>query len=325
MQLQEEGDGVNFTRLQTFVAVVDAGTISQAGKLLGMSQPAVSQHIKTLESEFGVQLFHRTPDGVQLTREGAIVYDHTRKILDEYAGLLAEIRSAEGGSSGRLRIGACSIPGAYLLPEIIFRFRNANPNAEVIMHAGDSRSILEWVSDGRVDVGAVDLVDKDDGLVYVPFYREPLLLIGPRHHPRTQGAVVEPEDLLRVPFVSRPASSGTRRAVEEGLRGWGLQYDRLQVVTELGSAEEVVAAVERGMGVSLVSLHVAMPAIELKRICTIPVAAKPIVRDFLLVMRPCATSSPIVSAFCRLCESPAGRWAAAVPAEEADGLGEAPA
>lgn len=308
---------MNFTRLQTFVAVVDAGSISQAGKLLGMSQPAVSQHIKTLESEFGVQLFRRTPDGVEITSIGAIAYDHVRKILDEYAGLLADIQTTQAHRTGRLRIGACSVPGAYILPEIIFRFRNANPEVEIIMHAGSSESILEWVRNGRIDVGAVDLRAEDDQfLVYTPFYRDPLVLITPTSHPWSGATQVLPSDLTSQPFISRQEDSGTRRTIEAGMQQWQLGYDQLNVVTELDSTEAVIREVEQGRGVSLVSRHAALPALEMGRIRTVAIAAEPAIRQFLLVMRRCTAASPLVNAFKAMCGYPAGEPSAAATLDD---------
>lgn len=291
---------MNLNRLHTFIAVVEAGSISRAGKLLGISQPGVSQHIKHLEDEFGVQLLERTATGVVLTREGSLVYEHARTIVKEWQALQRSVRPQHTAAAGQLRIGASSIPSTYFLPEFIYRFRNTYTQVNVTMEVGESRGIIEHVKEQVIDIGAVGSARHDeDTLLYRPFAYDQLVLIAACGHPWTQSEAIGPRDILGERFVARQPGSGTRDTIEAGLGRWGFTYACLRVVAELGSTEAVIGAVEAGIGVSLVSRFAALPALALRRICTVEIDGEPLTRELYLVTRR-DDANPLTQAFCEI-------------------------
>lgn len=291
---------MNLSRLHTFIAVVEAGSISLAAKLLGMSQPGVSQHIKHLEDEFGVKLLERTSAGVVLTREGSLAYEQAQVIVEAWRSLEQSIRPTQTEATGQLRIGASSIPSTHFLPEFIYRFRNAYAQVNVAMQVGESRGIIELVQQHGLDIGAVGSARQyEDTLLYQPFAYDQLVLIAQCGHPWTHVQAITPREILSERFVSRQVGSGTRYTMEAGLGRWGFTYGCLRVVAELGSTEAVISAVAAGLGVSLVSRFAATPALTLGRICTVEIDATPLARELYLVTRRDDTN-PLTKAFCEI-------------------------
>lgn len=195
---------MNLNRLHTFIAVVEAGSISRAAKLLGLSQPGVSQHIKHLEDQFGVKLLERAAAGVALTQEGSLVYKHAQVIVGAWRNLQQSLRPQQSSAIGQLRIGASSVPSTYLLPEFICHFRNTYTQVNVVMKVGESRSIVELVHKRALDIGAVgSSCHHDDALLYQPFAYDQLVLIAACNHPWSQAKTIAPRELLNERFVSR--------------------------------------------------------------------------------------------------------------------------
>lgn len=290
---------MNLNRLRAFVTVAQTGSFSQAAKLLGISQPGVSQQVKGLEADLGTPLLERTSEGVRLTPAGVVVQPRAEGIVREWDLLQAALRARTPTRAGRLRVGASTVPGTYYLPEIISRFRDRHPHVEIHMEIGSSTEIAEGVAAGRFDVGAVGTSRTDnDQLVFRPLVVDFLTLIASCRHPWVASGPIAPSELANAGFVSRQPGSGTRRTIEAGLPAWGITYDTLQVVAELGSTEAIIGAVEAGLGVSLVSRVAVQPAIRLGRICSVEVDAKPLSRHLFLVHRAGGQGAELVTAFC---------------------------
>lgn len=315
---------MNLNRLRALIAVVEAGGFSSAARVLGMSQPGVSQQIKALEQELNAQLLERGGDGTRLTRSGALVYERAKRIVGEWRQLQEALSTAEGGLGGRLTLGASTIPSTYLLPEIICRFRKAHPGVEIRMEVGSSEAVASWVAQRQVDAGFTGMARPGDAhLQFQPFSADRLLVIAPCGHPLASKRRIQAEELRGVPFVSRRAGSGTRAAFEKALANLNVRYDELQVVAELGSTEAVIGAVEAGLGVAVVSSWAVRPALALRRVCACELEGPPIQRNLWLCVRKDRAEERLIAAFASLAlegsgpqpsppdvqaGAPAGRW-----------------
>ena len=156
-------------RLRYFVAVAEELHFRRAAERLHLAQPALSQQVRKLEVELGVDLFHRTKRGVALTSAGAVFLDEARRLLRHADEAARTARNARTGAAGRLRVGhvADAIPAA--LPRAIAAFAAHNPGIEIVPEAMQARRAVEDVRVGRLDLAIVGLPTQAEGLTVTPF------------------------------------------------------------------------------------------------------------------------------------------------------------
>lgn len=129
--------------LDVFIAVAEEHSFSAAAKKLSLSQPTVSFHIDSMERKFGCPLFVRTRRGAELTVYGRTLYDNTRNVQELLARTERKIRDLRQGVSGKITIGAGTIPGEYILPSLLALFLQQHPGVSVNLISADSQSIYQ--------------------------------------------------------------------------------------------------------------------------------------------------------------------------------------
>ena len=144
------------TRLKVFRSVATLLSFTKAANELFISQPAISKHIQELEKEYGVQLFDRIGNRIQLTRAGQLMLDHACKIIDAYQNLDFDMKKLTEKSGGELRIGASTTISQYVLPELIAEFRKLYPDIRLTLLSGNSHEIEDALAAGRIDLGMVE-------------------------------------------------------------------------------------------------------------------------------------------------------------------------
>ncbi|MBU4489145.1 MAG: LysR family transcriptional regulator [Actinobacteria bacterium] len=275
--------GLDISLLETFRLVADLGSFSEAARWLGLSQPAVSFQIKSLERELAAPLIDRSGGKVVLTPAGRTAYRHARKLLSCRDEMLADIPRATGDVAGHLLIGAGTIPGEYLLPPVIREFRTEYPRVTVSLDISNSREIVEKLKRENIEIGFVGSPPEDPRLSERAFSEDRLVLITPPHHPLTSEGEATLQAIASEPFVNRRAGSGTRENVESALLARGIDPDELDVVAEMGSTRAVISAVISGMGVSIVSSRAAEHPAESGLIAMRPIDGAGLTREFFAV------------------------------------------
>lgn len=124
---------MNIQSLKSFIAIAETKSMSRAAELLFVTQPALSQQIKQLETHFSVQLLERTNRGIKLTEAGKILYEHARQIVALYQTLEKEMEGFRASITGSLTVGASSIVGGYAVPCSIFIFKEKYPESHITL------------------------------------------------------------------------------------------------------------------------------------------------------------------------------------------------
>src|SRR3989442_355655 len=173
---------VDLRRLEVFAKVAELGSFSRAADALSLTQPTVSEHVRTLEDEIGVQLLDRLGRGATPTHAGRILLDYARRML----ALQREARQAldqfQGRMSGELVVGGSTIPGEYVLPALIGRFKGKYPDISICLLIGSSRQVTEWVEAGRGVVRVVGVPPGPKALVARGLMADELAVIVPARH-----------------------------------------------------------------------------------------------------------------------------------------------
>lgn len=234
--------------------VEQRGSISKAAHDLHLSQPAVTKHIQKLEECYGKVLIDRSVREAVLTEEGRLLYRYALKVLQLMDEAEAALSKMSKTTQGSLRIGASSIPGQYILPLVLGAFHKNYPEVDIVVEMGDTEQIARLVLENKVDLGLVGNSVKERQVVCHPFAEDELVLVLPLGHPLTKKVEIRSEDLCGEKMVWREMGSGTRKTVDNLLAGAGVKLVAKKGDLELGSTGAVVAAVEAGLGLSIVSI-----------------------------------------------------------------------
>ncbi|HHJ98764.1 MAG TPA: LysR family transcriptional regulator [Actinobacteria bacterium] len=275
---------MNVSQLKTFIAVVDHRSFSEAARLLGISQPAVTMQIQALESDIGAMLLDRGYRKIDLTEAGAALVPYARRILDQIDDARHAIDMLSDTVTGRVTVAASTTPGQYLLPRVLGAFLKLYPEVGVTLRVYDSADVVERVEAEEADLGMTGAEVPGARVHYEQLGVDELLLICPPEHPLADRETLKFSEVAAQPFIVREAGSGTRMVSEDLVRRAGVDPGDLNVVMELGTNEAIVSAVEGGMGMGIVSRQVAAKALELGTVARVPGAGFPVERPLFLVL-----------------------------------------
>ncbi len=284
--------------IEIFCVVYEESSFSGAARRLGLTQPTISGHIKSLENSLGTRLFDRSAREVRPTRAGEVLYDAIRPLAD-----LRRIAAEKMGRflerlEGELVLGASTIPGEHLLPRRIATFHEAHPGIRVRLIIRDSKAILDDLLERRIEVGFVGARLSDGKLRFSPFGVDRLTLIAAPSFRLPKGRSLGIEDLKRRPLLMREPGSGTRHVFEQALARHGHRLEDFNIVAELGSTAALKEAVRNGLGLAVVSeLAVAceLDNGQLRRIAMR--GLDPLRREFFTVQAAGRSVSPLCEAF----------------------------
>lgn len=239
-------------QLRAFELLVRRGSFTRVARELGLSQPAVSTQIRTLEEELGVKLLERLPRQVLLTPAGEVLLEYAQRLINLEEEARLALADLAGLQSGCLRVGASSIIGTYLLPEILGEFKRRHPGLRIITSIGPSQRVVDSLQAHAIDVGLVEAAHPWGDLAAETFCEDELVLIVSSRHPWADRPSVRPEELAGQPYVAGEPESGTRAQVEAGLQSVGI---KVVPTLELGGMEAIKNSVIAGLGVAFISRH----------------------------------------------------------------------
>ncbi len=240
-------------QLAAFCAVVERKSFSEAAERLGVTQPAVSQQIRSLEDRVGQQLLDRSGRRVEPTEAGNRLYRSAQRLLALERQLLEEVAGeAEGPLRGQLAMGASTGPGGTVVPVLLCEFAEANPEVKIDLAISDTQTIVERVARRELELGVVGATPRNRSVDYEPFFRDEVVLVCPPAHPFA-GKTVSLEDLRGERLIAMQEGAGVRQVIDDELREKGMRLRDLDVRLELGLQESVKSAVEAGHGVTFIS------------------------------------------------------------------------
>ncbi|GIO24129.1 LysR family transcriptional regulator [Oceanobacillus sp. J11TS1] len=269
--------------LQVFTTVVEQKNFSRAAKELHMSQPAVSQYIRTLEENLGAKLLERTNKYVRLTKAGEIVYHHAQEILGLYTKTQKLIDDLINKAQGPISIGASYTFGEYVLPRIIAVLQKAHPNIQPTLTINNTTKIASLVTSNQLDIGIVEGHFRDKQLIVEELAEDRMVIVAsPLHELTLQENNLENRKLEQETWVVRETGSGTREATEKIFEQIGISP--LKKIT-FGSTQSVKEAVEAGLGISILSEWAIQKELRNGDLKIIKVEGLPFVRQFSIITK----------------------------------------
>ena len=240
-------------QLHAFCEVVDRKSFSLAAERLGVTQPAVSLQVRSLEKRLGTQLLDRSGRRVEPTEAGLKLYRSAQRLLaleEEIVGELAE--EATGELDGAFEIGASTGPGGVVLSQILCQFSEVHPRLQIALSVFDTQTVVEHVADRTLQLGVVGAAPRHRGVEYEPFFKDTVVLACPPMHPFA-GRTVTLDDVRAEQLIMMQEGAGVRQMIEDELRRAGTRLRDLNVRLELGLQESVTSAVRGGYGVTFIS------------------------------------------------------------------------
>jgi len=284
-------------KLDAFCKVIELKSFTRAAEAMLLSQPTVSEHIRSLEQELDEKLLDRLGREVEPTPVGRLLYRYARKILQTQNDAVQAIEQYGGKLIGRLIIGCGTIPGTYILPGLIARFRLEHPSIKATLRITSSRIIAEKVVAGEYELGVVGARWNESRLNWTAIFSDELTLaVHPDHSWALRKAILL-KDIDKEPFIMREPDSGTRKVFARILEKNGLKETSLQEVAEIGSTEAIKEAVKAGIGISILSRRAVIDDVKCGRLVAVSVKDHKLQRPFYLIQRKNRALSPVASVF----------------------------
>ncbi|MEU7181595.1 MULTISPECIES: LysR family transcriptional regulator [Streptomyces] len=267
--------------LELLLAVARLGSLGRAARATGITQPAASSRIRSMERQLGVALVDRSPRGSELTDAGVLVTDWARRVVEAAEAFDAGAQALRGRRDSRLRVAASMTIAEYLLPGWLVALRAQRPGTAVSLFAGNSSAVAARLLAGEADLGFVEGLDVPAGLDGAVIGRDRLIVVAAPAHPWSRRRrELTAAELAATPLILRERGSGTRQVLDAALAGHGGLADPL---LELASTTAVKAAVVSEAAPSVLSELAVGEELTARRLVEIPVAGLRLVRDLRAV------------------------------------------
>ena len=239
-------------RLKVFQCVAQNLSFTKASNELFITQPAITKHIKELESEFEVKLFDRIGNKISLTQAGNILLSYTDHILSLHNEVKFELSQLKGSLEGNLRLGASTTIAQYVIPAALAKFNERFPEIKLSLANGNTEHIERQLLKNEIDIGIVEGKPTNADIRYSSFLNDELLVFA-----SAQNAIIPPlvsnDEFLKLPLVLRERGSGTLEIIEKSLQHYQISPKQLNVLMFLGSTEAIKSFIKTGNGVGIVS------------------------------------------------------------------------
>ena len=243
--------GSRLKPLRAFCQVARLGSVSRAAEALFLSQPAVTLQLQALERDMGMALFERIGRRFSLSREGQVLYDLARPLVEGLDGLDGEFRGRlKGLAAGELHVAAGSSTILYLLPALVQAFRAQHPEVQLVLHNVTGQDGLGLLRSDGVDLAVGSMLDVPTDLAYAPVYSFDPMLICPPGHPLATKPDLRLEDLSPYGLILPPRRLTTYRLVDLVFQQRRVPYT---VALEVGGWEVIKQYVAMGLGISIVT------------------------------------------------------------------------
>lgn len=271
-------------RDEVFLLVAENLSFSKAAEDLFISQPAVTKHIKELESRLNIALFERKGNKIYLTKAGKLIYTHLKKIKQAYQEMEFELGRLNDTFKGVLRIGASSTISQYLIPKVIAAFHKRYPKIELHLLNGNSFEVEQKLFENEIDLGLVENVSSQSSIKYIDFFDDELVIVTGSNSVYAKKKTLSAEDLQTLPIVLREKGSGTLEVIQKALSKYNIPIDKLNILIHLGSTEAIKNFLCDFDGIAVVSVSSIEKELRLKEITQLELKGIRLNRKFRIAL-----------------------------------------
>lgn len=286
-------------KMSTLLAVAETLNYTKAAQALSLTQPAVSQHIRQLESEYGVLIFRRGEKPPALTDEGKILVEYARKLSNLHERMLQAIEN-ERKRLSQLSVGVTPTSANSGMMQLLAQYAGRAHCAKVHVHTADGRTLQAMLRSYDLDLAIIEGSVSETDFYCVPIETDQLFIMVSPLNPLARKSVVTLEDLKQQKLILRDRSSGTRAVLENQIRQLFEVIDSFDVVMELDNVEAIKTLVKANFGVSILSERACEAELLAQELVMLPIENKRMVREVNLVCLPDAEHTATAQELARL-------------------------
>src|SRR5688572_26882733 len=235
--------------LKIFCDLAETESFTRAAQINNVTQSAVSQQISSLERQFKSLLIERSKKKFRLTREGEVLYDYSKQIIQAFESLESKLQEIKNLISGTVRVSTIYSIGLHDLPPYLKKFLKTYPNVNVHVEYRRSNQVYEDVLGNADDLGLVAYPVKEPKLEIVPLRKDKMVVICHPKHPLAKNENISFKDLAGQKFIAFEPDIPTRKAIDKAFKEAGVEVD---TVMEFDNIETVKRAVEIDAGIAIV-------------------------------------------------------------------------
>jgi DNA-binding transcriptional LysR family regulator len=297
----------SFRELEIFCKVVELESFSKAAEVVSLVQASVSERIASLEKKVGTRLLDRLGRKVIPTAAGELLHKHATLLLEMKKTAQLEIERFLGLKQGEISMGGSTIPGEYILPDLIGRFKKKYPHLSVKLTIADSSEIEDRVLAGQLEIGVIGSKSSSANLLCQKLWEDELVLAVPIRHPWARRKAFSLQHLRKTPFILREEGSGTLKILEAYLRESGkVGIGALEVSARFGSSTAVKEGIKSGLGLSILSARAIDTEVKAGLLKALKVEGLTMSRNFYLIRNKLRIASPACQAMLEFLLASAG-------------------
>jgi len=280
--------------LKVFCDLTETQSFTKAAQINSVTQSAVSQQISALERVFKSLLIERSKKRFRLTREGQVLYDYSKQIIQNYESLHSKLQELKDIISGTIRVATIYSIGLHDLPPYIKKFMRSYPTVNVHVEYRRSNQVYEDVASNVVDLGLIAYPVKDSKLEIIPLRKEPLVLICHPQHPFAKQKAIKLKALAGQNLIGFEPDIPTRKALDKILREYHVE---VKVVMEFDNVETVKRAVEIDAGISIVPIGTVTQEIAKNTLAAVEIEDGEFYRPLAAIYKKNKVLSPAMKQF----------------------------
>lgn len=289
-------------KLNTLLTLIEAQSYTKAAQMLSLTQPAVSQHIRGLEQEYGIKIFLKGTKGMVLTPEGKILEKYARRETALYRNLLNDFEAYRNGIH-RFVVGITPSAEENMVPRVIATYCNLHPDTKVTVLTDTIKNIGSKLKAYEVDIAIVEGNLQEDGLHSLMLDTDYLCLIVSPSHAFAKRKSITMDELKKERLIVRPSSAGTRRMFDSYLLGCGESLQNFHVILEIDNVSTIKDLVQSNLGVSVIAHSTCISEERIGTLKVVPIENFKTTREINMVYRDDFSHKQILDEFCKIYQS----------------------
>jgi LysR family transcriptional regulator, transcriptional activator of the cysJI operon len=283
--------------LKVFCDLAETESFTKAAHINGVTQSAVSQQISSLERQFKSLLIERSKKKFRLTREGQVLYDFSKQIIQTYEALHSRLQEIKDIVSGTIRVATIYSIGLHDLPPYIKKFLKAYPTVHVHVEYRRANQVYDDVVGNVVDLGMVAFPARDSKLEVVPLRKDAMVLICHPQHPLAKSKTTKVNTIAGEKFIAFESDIPTRKAIDKVLKEHGVT---VHPVMEFDNIETVKRAVEIDAGIAIVPQTTVAQEISKQTLAQVVIDDAEFYRPLAVIYKKNKVLSPAMKQFIAL-------------------------
>ncbi len=286
---------------KVFCDLAETESFTKAAQINSVTQSAVSQQVSSLEKQFKTLLIERSKKKFRLTREGELLYEYGKQVIQTYESLLSRLQEVKDIVTGTIRVATIYSIGLHDLPPYLKKFLKGFPTVTVHVEYQRSNQVYEDVVGNVVDLGLVAYPVKDSRLEIIPLREETLVLICHPKHPLAKEKNLKLAHLESQKFIAFESDIPTRKAIDKILRDSGVA---VKTMMEFDNIETVKRAVEIEAGVSIVPESTVLQEVSKQTLAALKFNEPIPTRPLAVIAKKTKILSPAMKQFIQLLKEP---------------------